>query len=365
MKRYLHEQADWPEMTWSAEALLSPLAKVRAEQGRLQGRLETLGLRHMNRVAHDALVQEVAGSSSIEGELLDLVQVHSSVARRLGLPYPQGEVSREVDGAVQLSYEAVRWEGPVSSRRLQKWQAMLFPRGQSGTLPVAVGRWRDDAKGPMQVVSGGMGRERIHFEAPAAHRVPGEMKAMLRWFNGARALDPLVRAGVAHLWFLTIHPFDDGNGRVARALTDLAMGPTRGEMASMVSLSAQILLERKEYYRQLELAQGGSLDVTGWLVWFVGMVGRAVQTTSQALDRTLQRQQMLAQAEGATWNQRQKEMVERLMAGFLGKLTTAKWAQLCRCSHDTALRDIEGLLAQGVLVKGAQGGRSTSYQLRE
>ena len=365
MTTYIHELAGWPQLMWDGAALAAPLADLRHRQGRVAGRMEGLGFPARAEAVLQTLTQDVIKSSEIEGDILDLAQVRSSLARRLGVDIGAlTPADRHVEGVVEMMLDATQgFEAPLTAERLFGWHGALFPTGRSGLVRIAVGAWRGDDAGPMQVVSGPMGRERVHFQAPAAGRLEGEMRAFLDWFEGGPAMDPVLKAGLAHLWFVTVHPFDDGNGRMARAIGDLMLARAEGSGQRFYSLSAQIRLERKAYYERLEAAQRSGLDVTGWLAWFLACLGRAVDGAEAALGGVLRAARFWEAHADAGFNGRQKAMLGRLLGGFEGKLTTSKWAALMKCSQDTALRDIDGLVRAGVLVRDAAGGRSVGYWL--
>lgn len=363
---YIHEYKEWPAFGWSQERLADRLASVRHRQGRLIGRMEGLGFHLRAEAVLQTLTEEVLKSSEIEGELLDKEQVRSSLARRLGMDIA-GLVpaDRDVEGVVEMMLDATQnYTAPLTKERLFAWHAALFPTGRSGMRRITVGAWRTKASGPMQVVSGPIGREHVHFEAPDAERVDEEMRAFLDWFEGDVAIDPVIKAGVAHLWFVTIHPFEDGNGRIARAVADLALTRSEGTPQRFYSMSAQIRLERNAYYDMLEATQKGDLDITAWLEWFLDCLNRAFDAAETILASVMRKARFWDSRAGERLNTRQRMMINRLLDGFEGKLTSSKWAKLAKCSQDTALRDIDDLLQRGVLVKDAAGGRSTSYSLR-
>jgi Fic family protein len=365
---YLYQQPTWPHFTWQPAPLEAQLGAVRHQQGRVLGHMQALGFSAQAEATWHTLTLDVLKSSEIEGEVLPPEQVRSSLARRLGLPEAGlAPAERRVEGVVEMLLDATQgFAAPLTEERLFGWQAALFPTGRSGLQRIAVGQWRTGARGPMQVVSGPVGRERVHFEAPEASKVPAEMAAFLAWLNAPDAgLDPVLRAGVAHLWFVTIHPFEDGNGRLARALTDLLLARADATAQRFYSLSAQLRLERPAYYAHLEAAQKGPLDITAWLAWFLGCLGRALAATELTLAQVLAKARYWERHAALPLNARQRLLLNRLLDGFVGKLTSAKWAAIAKCSPDTALRDIQALLAQGVLVKEAAGGRSTSYRLAE
>lgn len=365
MARYIHELNDWPKFCWSEEKILSRLAAVRHRQGRLIGRMEGLGFQLKAEAVLQSLTEEVLKSSEIEGESLNKDQVRSSIARRLGMDIG-GLIpaDRNVEGIVELMLDATqKYDEPLSAQRLFNWHAALFPTGRSGMMRIAIGAWRDDVTGPMQVVSGAIGRERVHYQAPPAKELDKEMRSFLKWFDRDLALDPVLKAGLSHLWFVTIHPFDDGNGRIARAITDMALARSEKSAQRFYSMSAQIRLERNAYYDTLEQTQKGTLDVTLWLQWFLGCLDRAFDGAEGILAIVLKKARFWDMHANAMFNDRQRAMINRLFDGFIGKLTTSKWAKLTSCSQDTALRDIDDLVRRGVLVKDAGGGRATSYSL--
>jgi Fic family protein len=329
--------------------------------------MDALGFSLQQEAVLQTLTADVLKSSEIEGEKLDAEQVRSSVARRLGMDIGGLKpADRHVDGVVEMMLDATQhYDQPLSSERLFAWHASLFPTGRSGLHPIVVGAWRVDRTSPMQVVSGPVGRERVHFEAPAASRLDREMRSFLDWFNGGAATEPVLKAAQAHLWFVTIHPFDDGNGRIARAIADMALARSEGSPHRFYSLSAQIRQERADYYRMLEQTQQGSLDITPWMTWFLECLTRAIAGAQTALSGVIGKARYWEKLRGVTLNERQRLMIDRLLHGFEGKLTTSKWAALAKCSQDTALRDIQDLVEHGVLVRTAAGGRSTSYELTE
>jgi Fic family protein len=346
-------------------ALAEPLARVSRAQGLLLGRLADVGMALRDQASLAALTEDVVKTSEIEGEHLDVDAVRSSIARRLGVDIGAlAPVDRHVEGVVEMVLDATaRCDAPVTRERLFGWHAALFPTGFSGLSRIRVGAWRDDAGGPMQVVSGPIHRRRVHFEAPPAERLDAETARFLEWLNGPTSEPPLIKAGLAHLWFVTLHPFDDGNGRIARALGDLCLARADGSPQRFYSLSAQIQRERKDYYDILERTQKGSMDVTAWLSWFLDTLHRAVQQAQTTLDAVLSKARLWQRWSGVPMNERQIKLLNRLLDGFEGKLTSSKWAAIAKCSPDTALRDINELIARGVLRKSAAGGRSTSYEL--
>ncbi len=362
---YIHEQPDWPDLQWDAARLSSLLADIRHRQGRLLGKMEGLGFQLRAEATLTMLTQDVIKSSAIEGKRLDLEMVRSSIARRLGMD--KGGVvpsSREVEGVVEMMLDATRqYAEPLNAERLFAWHAALFPTGRSGMQRITVGAWRPLEAGPMQVVSGPMGRERVHFEAPSADRLDREMAAFLKWFEEDRKIDPVLKAGIAHLWFVTIHPFEDGNGRIGRAIVDMALARAEGTSERFYSLSTQIEAERKQYYAILEGSQRGGTNITLWLEWFLNCLGRAVDGAEGSFASILQKAKLWDQINQDPVNERQRKVINRLLDGFEGKLSTSKYAKLAKCSEDTALRDIKILLDRGILMQEKGRGRSTSYSL--
>ena len=368
--RHIHELSDWPKFHWDQNRLAGTLAGVRHKQGRLVGRMEALGFPLQQEATLEALTEETVKSSEIEGEKLDVAQVRSSIARRLGMDVAGVDVvDRRVEGVVEMMLDATRnFDQRLTAERLFGWHASLFPTGRSGMRKLRVGAWRDDTTGPMQVVSGPVGRQRVHFEAPAAERLAREMRAFLRWFNegtGPAVADDVLKAGLAHLWFVTIHPFDDGNGRIARAMADLGLARSEHSPQRFYSMSAQIRRERNDYYDILERSQKGTMDVTAWMEWFLGCLGRAIDGAETTLAAVLRKARFWQQHRDVPINDRQRVMLNGLLNGFEGKLTTSKWAVITKCSSDTALRDILDLLERGVLVRNLGAGRSTSYSLAD
>ncbi len=364
---YIHDKKNWPKLTWSQERLAGQLAGVRHRQGRLIGRMEGLGFSLRNEAVLQTLTEDVLKSSEIEGEKLDKAQVRSSIARRLGLDIGGLiPVERHVEGVVEMMLDATgHYADPLTEERLFAWHAALFPTGRSGMTKIVVGGWRDEKSDPLQVVSGPIGREKVHYQAPAAKRVPGEMRTFLKWFNGPQSIDPVLTAGLAHLWFVTIHPFEDGNGRIARTIADMVLARSENSTQRFYSMSAQIRLERNAYYDILEKTQKGSLDITPWLEWFLGCLDRAIDGAEHLLAGIFHKAHFWEAHTHKPFNKRQQAIINRLFDGFEGKLTSSKWAKLAKCSQDTALRDIDDLVKHGVLVKEPGGGRSTSYALAD
>jgi Fic family protein len=367
MPPYIYELPDWPKFRWDNKALIELLATVRHRQGRLIGRMEGLGSPLRSEAILQTLTEDVIKSSEIEGEILDRDQVRSSIARRLGMDIGAlTPADRDVEGVVEMMLDATqKYDQPLTDERLFGWHAALLPTGRSGMRRITVGAWRDDKSGPMQVVSGAIGRERVHYEAPKAARLGQEMKAFLPWFDGESTIDPVLKAGVAHLWFATIHPFNDGNGRIARAIADMQLARSEKSRQRFYSMSAQIRQERKAYYDILEATQKDDLDITQWLEWFLACLGRAFGGAESILAGVLRKARFWEEQAGAAFNDRQRDMLNRLLDGFEGHLTSSKWATIERCSPDTALRDITDLVERGILQKDKGGGRSTSYSLAQ
>jgi len=362
---HIHELAEWPGFHWNKERLAEPLAQVRHRQGLLIGRMGALGFNLRQEAFLQTLTTDVIKSSEIEGERLEPEQVRSSIARRLGMDVGALKpADRNVEGVVEMMLDATRnYNQPLTAERLFGWHAALFPTGRSGMRKITVGAWRDDREGPMQVVSGPMGKEHIHFEAPAAPRLEHEMSAFLDWFNGNNDLDPVMKAGLAHLWFVSIHPFDDGNGRIARAIADMALARSDNSPQRFYSMSTQIRQDRNAYYEILERTQKGDMDVTPWMEWFLGCLGRAIDGAQTVLAAVLAKARFWERAQHVSLNDRQRLVLNRLLDGFEGKLTTTKYAKLTKSSPDTALRDITPLVDAGLLIRSSEGGRSTSYAI--
>jgi len=363
--KYIYERKDWPEFRWSKERLADRLASVRYRQGRLIGHTETLGFDLCNRAVLQTLTEETLKSSEIEGEKLDREQVRSSMARHLGMDVGGLKASdRHVDGVVEMILDATQnYQMPLTNKRLFGWHAALFPTGRSGMIKIRVGAFRADKKGPMQVVSGPIGKERVHYQAPPAKNIKREMRKFLAWFNGNPPIDGVLKAGIAHFWFVTIHPFSDGNGRIARAISDMTLARSENSPQRFYSMSARICLERKAYYDILEAKQKGSLDITDWLEWFLDCLDRAFDEAGIILDSVLRKARFWELHTGEPFNNRQRKILNLLLDGFEGKLSSSKWGKLGKCSQDTASRDISDLTRRGILIKNPQGGRSTSYSV--
>ena len=365
---FIYEHPDWPNLRWNDARLLPLLAEIRHRQGRLLGRMEGLGFHLRAEASLTTLTADVTQSSAIEGEKLDAAQVRSSIARRLGLDFGgKVKTSREVEGVVEMMLDATQKNtAPLTAERLFGWHAALFPTGRSGMRRITVGAWRPASAGPMQVVSGPIGRERVHFEAPEAKRLRREVATFLDWFKSAKEIDPVLKAGIAHFWFVTLHPFEDGNGRISRAIADLALARAEGTRERFYSMSSQIESEKKDYYLKLEQSQKGGVDITAWLEWFLGCLGRAIAGAETGLAVVLKKARTWERINSRTSvNERQRKVINRLLDGFEGKLSTSKYAKLAKCSADTALRDIKLLLDQGILLQEEGAGRSTSYRLAE
>lgn len=364
--KYIHELNKWPNFHWDSEKLTTQVAEIRHQQGYLLGRMSTLGFQICEEANLEMLTTNVVKSSEIEGEHLDSDLVRSSVARQLGLK-KQGlstRIDRHIDGVVKMMLDATQdHQTALSKERLFAWHSELFPTGSSGLHQITVGRWRTAAAGKMQVVSGPIGKEQVHFEAPEAERVDIEMDRFITWFNQITFIDPLIKAGIAHFWFVTIHPFEDGNGRIARALADLCLAKSDNTTQRFYSMSTQIEKERKKYYDILELCQKGSLDLTTWLGWFLNCLDRALKNSEQVLRDVLHKAQIWNMLTKHPLNERQKKVLTKLLNDFQGNLTSSKYAKLAKCSQDTALRDIQKLLEFSVLKQNEHSGRSTSYTL--
>jgi len=364
MKAFIHQKDNWPEFTWNSNDFLGLLSEARNLQGRLIGKMETLGFDLRNEALLDTLTLDVLKSSEIEGEFLNPDQVRSSIARRLGMEIAGAvDSDRSVEGVVEMMLDATqRCFDPLTADRLFGWHAALFPTGRSGMFKITVADWRKDSTGPMQVVSGAMGKEKVHFQAPDSDLVEKEMTRFLNWFNNSK-IDFVIKAAIAHLWFVTIHPFEDGNGRITRALTDMLLAQADKSNQRFYSMSAQIRLERKQYYEILEKTQKENLDITDWIVWFLNCLINALISTDSILTKVLFKADFWQKHIDTAINDRQRKLLNRLMDGFDGKLTSSKWAKIAKCSKDSAVRDINDLIDKGILQKEAAGGRSTNYEL--
>lgn len=363
---YIYNNPNWPNFEWNSEKLLPLLSLVRNKQGLLIGKMSVLGFDLRNEANLQILTQEIVKSTEIEGEILDKEQVRSSVARRLGLEI-SGLVNseRNVDGIVDLMLDAItNYDKELSKERLFSWHASLFPEGRSGMYNIKAGSWRDDSTGPMQVVSGALGKEKVHYQAPPAETLEKEMQQFIRWFNLNQKEDFVLKAAVAHLWFVTVHPFEDGNGRISRALSDMLLARSDEQTNRFYSMSTQIRKERNSYYEILEKTQKGAMDITNWLEWFLNCLLHSIENSEKLLEKIIFKHSFWIKHTGLTINDRQRKVLNLLMDDFEGALSTTKWAKIRKCSQDTALRDIQDLMEKGILMKSPQGGRSTNYELK-
>jgi Fic family protein len=362
---YIHERTNWTDFTWDNKKVLLKLCETRNLQGRLLGRMESLGFDLQNEAMLNTLTLEIVKSSEIEGEILEIEQVRSSIARRLGIDIAGAiESERHIDGIVEMMLDATqKYELPLTKERLFGWHSALFPTGWSNMFKITVAAWRKDTKGSMQVVSGPLDREKVHFEAPAAERVDNEMEKLLDWIENETEADSVLKAAISHLWFVTIHPFEDGNGRITRAITDMILARSDKSVKRFYCMSAQIRAERKQYYDVLERTQKGNSDITEWILWFLECLNGSINSTSDILRKVLQKAEFWKIHSATILNERQQKMINKLLDGFTGKLTTTKWGKICKCSQDTALRDIQDLIKKEILQKEASGGRSTNYEL--
>lgn len=363
---YIYQQKDWPFFNWNAEKLAPLLSAVRHRQGKIMGSMESLGFELQAEASLQTLTIDVLKSSEIEGEILPPDQVRSSIARRLGMNIAGlVRADRDVEGVVEMMLDATQnYLLPLTSQRLFSWHAALFPTGRNGMHTIVTGAWRNNSTDdPMQVVSGAMGKEKVHYQAPGAAILKKEMNKFIKWFSSTEQMDTLLKAAIAHLWFLTIHPFDDGNGRIARTITDMQLAKADGSTQRFYSMSAQIRKERKTYYEILEKTQRGTLDITAWLQWFLQCLDRSFAATDEILFTVLKKETFWKQQAKTVFNSRQVLLLNKLLDGFDGKLNTSKWATIAKCSPDTALRDIQDLMEKEILVKGLEGGRSTGYVL--
>lgn len=365
MSTYIYQLPDWPRFRWNHEVMDPKLSAVRYRQGELIGKMKAMGFELRSEAVFETLTLDVLKSSAIEGEQLNQYQVRSSIARRLGMDIGAlAPASRSIEGVVEMMLDATQhYDKPLTEERLFGWDASLFPTGYSGLRKIKAGAWRDDSAGPMQIVSGPVNRERVHYEAPPAEKIEEEMRGFLEWFNGQEHEDPVLRASIAHLWFVTLHPFEDGNGRIARTLADMLLARSEQSSQRFYSMSAQIHLERDAYYTCLENAQKGTLDITPFLSWFIDCLDHAFASVENTLVTVLKKARFWESHRRIAFNDRQRTVINRLFEGFEGKLTSSKWAKMVKTSQDTALRDIQELLGHGILVRDAEGGRSTSYSL--
>ncbi|MEI6349174.1 MAG: Fic family protein [Bacteroidota bacterium] len=362
---YLYNNQNWPIFEWNSEKLLPLLSYVRNRQGKLIGKMGALGFELQNEANLEILTLDIIKSTEIEGETLDREQVRSSIARRLGLDISGLVYSeRNVDGIVDLMLDATKnYDKELNKNRLFSWHSALFPTGQSGIYKIVTGNWRDDSTGPMQVVSGAMGKEKVHYQAPPAEALENEMRIFFDWFNFEQNTDFVLKAAIAHLWFVTLHPFEDGNGRISRALSDMLLARSDEQSNRFYSMSTQIRKERNSYYNILEKSQKSSLDITAWLEWFLNCLLHAIENSEELLEKIIYKHSFWLTNSKATINDRQRKILNMLMDDFEGKLNTTKWAKIGKCSQDTALRDIQDLIEKGIMVKREQGGRSTNYEL--
>ena len=362
---YIYQKPGWPKFHWDKEAIAPQLASIRLGQGKLMGRMEAMGFTISDEALLETLTINVQKTSEIEGELLNEDQVRSSVARKLGMDIG-GLIpsNRNIDGIVEMMLDATQnYNQPLTKKRLLGWHTVLFPAGNKKPFQIKVGKWRTNSKGPMQVVSGSIGREKVHFEAPPAEDIEAEMKKFLEWFNSDVKMDSILKASVAHLWFVTIHPFEDGNGRIARAIADLQLARADNSSQRFYSMSAQIQKERNQYYTILEQTQKGSLNISKWQEWFLDCLNRSLDATGTTLSKILYKAKFWNTFKSPDINERQTSIINKMLDDFEGKLTSSKWAKMCKCSHDTALRDIHHLIEKGILQKEPGGGRSTAYEL--
>jgi Fic family protein len=362
---YIHQNKDWPDFNWDNDILLPYVSKVRDSQGRLIGRMESLGFALREEAVLETLTDDIVKSSAIEGESLNPEEVRSSIARRLGLDISGlPEASRDVEGVVEMMLDATQnYDSPLTKDRLWGWHAALFPTGRSGMQKITVGEWRNDAQGPMQVVSGPMGKEKVHYTAPEANRLESEMDRFIQWFNTDDSVETVIKSAIAHLWFVSIHPFDDGNGRIARAIADCQLARADRTKQRFYSMSVQLMKSKKEYYSILESTQKGSLNISQWLVWYLERLTEALEATDGTLSKVLVKARFWEIHKTTRLNERQINMINILLGDFTGKLHSSKWAKMTKVHRDTALRDIQDLVEKGILSDSGEGGRSTNYIL--
>lgn len=366
MKGFIYQLENWPKFTWKIDEFINLLSEARNLQGRILGKMESLGFDLRNEATLETLTLDVVKTSEIEGEFLNRDQVRSSIARKLGMEIAGSvDSDRNVDGIVEVMLDATQnCFKPLSTERLFDWHAALFPTERSGMQKITVADWRTDSTGPMQVVSGAMGKEKVHFQAPKSSVLESEMKQFIDWFNTNTQLDLVLKAAITHLWFVTIHPFEDGNGRITRALTDMLLAQSDKSSQRFYSMSAQIRVERKQYYEILEKTQKGNLDITDWIQWFLNCLINALKSTDITLNRVLFKADFWNKHAKTIINERQKKLLNKILDEFEGKLTSSKWAKIAKCSKDTAIRDINDLINKQVLIKEKEGGRSTNYELK-
>ena len=363
---YIHEKDNWTNFTWNEKLVSKKLAETRNLQGRLLGKMESLGFDQQDEAVLNTLTLEIVKSSEIEGEILDLEQVRSSVARRLGIELAGAiESERHIDGIVEMMLDATqKYDSPLTKNRLFGWHSALFPTGWSNMYKITVADWRKDTTGPMQVISGAMGKEKIHFEAPNSDRIDLEIEKFNHWVESENEIDPVLKSAIAHLWFITIHPFEDGNGRITRAITEMLLARSDNSTKRFYSMSSQIRIERKQYYEILEKTQKGNSEITNWILWFLECLKNSFSSTSDVLSKIFTKAEFWKTHSKTIINERQQKMLNKLLDGFDGKLTTSKWGKICKCSQDTALRDIQDLMKKDILQKEKSGGRSTNYELK-
>jgi len=353
---YFHQNKDWPNFYWDNDTLLPYVSKVRDIQGRLIGRMEGLGFELREEAVLETLTEDIVKSSEIEGEFLNPEEVRSSVARKLGMEVSGlPDASREVEGVVEMMLDATqKYKDPITRDRMYGWHAALFPTGRSGMYKIGIGKWRDDNQGPM-------GRQKVHYIAPEARRLKEEMNLFIEWFNKDKSMEPVVKSAIAHLLFVSIHPFDDGNGRIARAIADMQLARADRTMQRFYSMSAQIMKSKKGYYDILESTQKGTMDVSKWLLWYFERLTEALVATDETLSKILVKAKFWELHKTTQLNERQVEMINKLLGDFIGKLHSSKWAKMTKVHRDTARRDIQDLIKKGILLDSGEGGRSTNY----
>jgi len=363
--KYIYQYEDWPNFIWDIKEISNLLAEVRNQQGRLIGKMESLGFNLQNEAYLETLTIDILKSNEIEGVVLNKEEVRSSIARRLGIDVGGlPPINRNIEGIVDMMFDATKnFDKALTKKRLFDWHYAMFPMGRSGMFEIVVGDWRKDLKGPMQVVSGAFGKEKVHYEAPPAKVMDSEMVIFLDWFNSKTDIDLVLKASIAHLWFVTLHPFEDGNGRITRAITDMLLARSDGLSQRFYSMSSQIQKERKSYYSILEKTQKGKLDITEWINWFLNILQKAITNSEDTLALVINKHKFWNTYGSEIKNERQKKILNILLEGFAGNLTTSKWANISKCSQDTALRDIQDLIDKGILIKSNSGGRSTKYEL--
>ncbi|NOX67488.1 MAG: Fic family protein [Chlorobi bacterium] len=365
-KIYIYQHENWPNFIWDIRELSDLLAEVRNKQGRLIGKMEALGFDLQNEAFLETLTSDILKTNEIEGIVLNKEEVRSSIARRLGIDIGGlPPINRNIEGIVDMMFDATNnFDKPLTKKRLFDWHYALFPMGRSGMYEIIVGNWRDDSTGPMQVISGAMGKEKVYYQAPPANIIDKEMTGFLNWFNNKKSIDLVLKASIAHLWFVTLHPFEDGNGRITRAITDMLLARSDGLPQRFYSMSSQIQKERKSYYDILEKTQKGKLDITEWINWFLNTLQKTIINSEETLALVIKKHKFWNAYGTEIKNERQKKILNKLLEGFTGNLTTSKWAKIAKCSQDTALRDIQDLIDKGILIKSNSGGRSTKYELK-